>query len=64
MRADGALRPCQASKRPLSPAAREAIDRVRRVLENGCSAQEQAQAAAELAVLPTARQATLPLRHR
>lgn len=62
MRARGALRPWQASKKPLSPAAREAIAQVRRVLENGCSPQELAAARAELQLLPSARQQSLPLR--
>lgn len=64
MRAAGALRPCRRNPRPLPAAACEAIDRVRRILEQGCTPQERAQAEADLAAPRRPRQATLPLRLR
>lgn len=55
---------CRQRHQPPSPAARTAIARIQWVLEHGCSAQELAQAAAELRAPDEVRQQRLPLKLR
>jgi len=61
MRAQGRLSRWPRHQQP-SRAAREAIATVQRILTCGCTAEEQAQARAELDALRMPRQGALPLK--